>query len=121
MCLKASVEFGVEVGLFEMIEHILERPPFGDPGFTDMVTEAEAIGHYERALAVKEQQQIDEEQAVLLFGLAQARLATWGRFQTQETREIVTILRRVFDFFAEVGDLDRAVTVAEHPVRTPLF
>ena len=80
----------------------------------------EAIGHYERALAVKEQQQIDEEQAVLLFGLAQARLATWGRFQTQETREIVTILRRVFDFFAEVGDLDRAVTVAEHPVRTSL-
>jgi tetratricopeptide (TPR) repeat protein len=77
----------------------------------------EALTHFQRALEAKEGQPVDAETAVLLFGLGRAQLATRERYQTQEA---VINLRRAFDYYAEVGDVDRAVAVAEYPVRATL-
>ena len=72
----------------------------------------EALAHFERALATKEGQPVDAEIAALLFGLGRAQVATLPLYQIQEA---VVTLSRAFDYYAEVGDVGRAVAVAEHP------
>ena len=74
----------------------------------------EALGHFQRALAAKgdsveSQRAADAETAAILFGIGQAQLATlpvhqWG--------DAVANMRRAFDFYAESGDVARAVAVA---------
>ncbi|MFB3092762.1 MAG: AAA family ATPase, partial [Dehalococcoidia bacterium] len=73
----------------------------------------EAIAHFERALAAKEGQPMDAETAALLSGLGRAQIATLPLYQLQEA---VVTLSRAFDYYAEVGDVDRAVAVAENPL-----
>jgi tetratricopeptide (TPR) repeat protein len=88
----------------------------------------EALLHFERGLGAKGGYSasasagpaIDAETAALLFGLARAQLATSDRFQTQTTREPAANLRRAFDYYAEAGEVDQAVVVAEHPVQSAL-
>jgi tetratricopeptide (TPR) repeat protein len=73
----------------------------------------EAMAHFERALAAKEGQPLDAETAALLSGLGRAQVATLPLYQLQEA---VVTLGRAFEYYAEVGDVDRAVNVAEHPL-----
>ena len=73
----------------------------------------EAQNHFQRALASKEDQEMDAETASLLFGSARAQLAVSGRFPTHEPLDA---LRQAFDYYYQVGDVDRAVAVAEYPV-----
>ncbi|MEK7817178.1 MAG: hypothetical protein AAB281_02880, partial [Actinomycetota bacterium] len=55
----------------------------------------------------------DAEAATLLFGLGRAQVATFDRFQVDAA---IDTLRRAFDYYAEVGDGDRAVAIAQYPV-----
>ena len=79
----------------------------------------EALAHFERGLASKgitlsgSQPAPDEEAAALLFGLGRAQLATAERYGLSEA---VACLRRAFDFYAEAGEVDRAVAIAQHPL-----
>ena len=76
----------------------------------------EALGHFQRALAAKvdgveSQPAADAETAAILFGIGQAQLAT---LQVHEWGDATASLRRAFDFYAESGDVARAVAVATH-------
>ena len=51
----------------------------------------------------------NEEAAALLFGAGSAQLATVERHRLSEA---VSCLRRAFDYYAETGDVDRAVAEA---------
>ena len=73
----------------------------------------EALGHFQRALAAKEGLPMDNEAAAALHGLGRAQLATFGRHQRPEA---VASLSRAFNYYAEVGDVARAVAVAETPM-----
>ena len=56
---------------------------------------------------------MDDETAALLFGLGRAQLAALERYELEPA---VTSLRRAFDYYAQAGDVSRAVTVAAHPI-----
>jgi DNA-binding CsgD family transcriptional regulator/tetratricopeptide (TPR) repeat protein len=79
----------------------------------------EALAHFERGLAAKGVPQTgaetapDAEGAALLFGLGRAGLSTVERRQLQEG---VDILSRAYDYYERVGDVARAVAVAEYPL-----
>ena len=80
----------------------------------------EALAHFERGLAAKEGLPMDAERAALFFGLARAQLAASERFRAETIQEPVGNLKRAFDYYVDAGDVDRAVAVAEHPVRAAL-
>jgi ATP/maltotriose-dependent transcriptional regulator MalT len=58
----------------------------------------------------------DGEAAALLLGLARAWAGTTDK--GRRLQETVNILSRAFDFYAEAGEVDRAVAVAEYPLST---
>ena len=70
----------------------------------------DALDHFQRALQAKENQHVDSQSAAILNGLGQAYAAL---FQALEAWDC---LRRSFDYYAEVGDVERAVAVAEYPI-----
>ena len=73
----------------------------------------EALGHFQRGLAAGEGQAIDGQTAELLFGLGRAEVAT---AEVQGVGVVVSSLGRAFDYYAETGEVERAVAVAlEHP------
>ncbi|MCI0867469.1 MAG: hypothetical protein J4N89_13090, partial [Chloroflexi bacterium] len=72
----------------------------------------DALLHFQRALAAKEAQPADDETAAILYGLGRAQAATLPRHRIQEA---VVTLCRAFDYYAETGDVDRAVAIAEYP------
>ena len=76
----------------------------------------EALAYFQRALAAKEGQETDGETAALLFGLGRAQATTLPRHLVHEA---VATLGRAFDYYAEAGDLDRAVAIAGCPL--PVF
>ncbi len=76
----------------------------------------EAMAHFQRAVAAKEGQPLDAETAALLFGLGRAQVSTLDWHQMQES---MANLSHAFDYFAETGDVDRAVAVAEQPISVP--
>ena len=57
----------------------------------------------------------DDETAALLFGLARAEAPTGEQSQIQR---LLANLSRAFNYYIEVGDVDRAVAVAEYPLRS---
>ena len=79
----------------------------------------EGLAHFERGLVSRGipltgfEPASDEEAAALMFGLGRAQLATVER---QRLSEAVGCLRRAFDYYAEAGDVDRAVAVAQLPL-----
>ena len=74
----------------------------------------EALVQFERGLAAKEEQHpMDAVTAALLFGLGRAQAATFERHQYHEALNNLT---RAFDYYVEVGDVPRAVAIAEHPI-----
>ena len=76
----------------------------------------EALAHFERGLAAEEDRPTDEETAGLLFGLARVQAATLDRHRFQEA---IDTLNQAFDSYSELGDVARAVAVAEYPL--PVF
>ncbi|MFB3093489.1 MAG: hypothetical protein ACE1ZN_03680, partial [Dehalococcoidia bacterium] len=79
----------------------------------------EALAHFQRALVAKGGRapgQIDEapdsETAALLFGLGRAQVPTLQGYQLQEA---VDNLTRAFDYYAEAGEVERALAVAQTP------
>ena len=80
----------------------------------------EAVEHFERALAAKEDQPpsmssgqaMDAETAALLFGLGRAQTAT---IPVYEMHHAVASLSRAFDYYVESGDVARAVAIVEYP------
>jgi tetratricopeptide (TPR) repeat protein len=75
----------------------------------------QAVAHFQRALAAKGEQVKDEESAALLFGLGRAQIASSNLGQ-YEVDVAVTNLRRAFEYYADAGEVSRAVTVASHPI-----
>src|SRR5262245_6757968 len=73
----------------------------------------QALAHFQRALAAKGDQPMDDGHAELLFGLGRAQLAT---LPTHQLDPAIGSLRRAFDYFAEAGKLREAVAVAAHPL-----
>ncbi len=77
----------------------------------------EALTHFERGMASKgialtgSQTAPDEQAADLLFGLGSAQFAAVERHRVPDA---VACLRRAFDYYAEAGEVDRAVAVAQH-------
>jgi len=75
----------------------------------------DAIAHFQRGLAAKgvgqesESEAIDGETAALLYGLGRAQSAALQR------REAVANLLRAFEYYAEIGDVPKAVAIAEYP------
>ena len=72
----------------------------------------EALTHFQQALAAKDGQPMDAETAALLFGLGRAQAAI---LEAHRIQEAVTSLARAFDYYSEVGDVERAAAVAEYP------
>ncbi len=56
---------------------------------------------------------MDAETAALEFALGRAQAATLER---HEMGKAVDSLRRAFDYYADVGDVARAIVVAEYPL-----
>ena len=78
----------------------------------------EAQAHFECALLAKgvplssQDPAKDIEAATLLFGLARAQLATTER---HEMLQAADTLSRAFNYYADAGDVERTVEVAEYP------
>jgi len=78
----------------------------------------QAQSHFRRALTAKgvaltgSEPAADGEAAALLFGQGRAMLSTVDRY---EFHEAVASLRRAFDYFVDVGEVEKAVSVAEYP------
>ena len=78
----------------------------------------EALVHFQRGLVAQgtplegSEPANGPETAALLFGLGRAQAATLPRHRIEEA---VINLRRAFDYYAEVGEFDRAVAIAEYP------
>ena len=70
----------------------------------------EAAGHLQRALAATEGQPMDGVMASIYAGLGRALSATVQRDRIQD---VLSSLERAFDYYVEVGDVERAVAVAE--------
>jgi DNA-binding SARP family transcriptional activator len=73
----------------------------------------QALVHFERALAARENAATDDQAAEVLFGLGRAQLATHGHDQLGPA---VASLRRAFDHYVETGEIGRAIAVASHPL-----
>lgn len=73
----------------------------------------EARDHFQRALDAKEGRPMDDETALLLFGLARSELAVRERYDLEEP---LGHLRRAFSHFAEAGDRRTAVEIASYPI-----
>jgi DNA-binding SARP family transcriptional activator len=69
----------------------------------------QALAHFDRALAAKDEAEIDDEMAALYFGRGRALLAVLPRYELEPASNS---LRRAFDYYAQVGDMGRAVSVA---------
>jgi class 3 adenylate cyclase/tetratricopeptide (TPR) repeat protein len=82
----------------------------------------EAQAHFERGLVAKgvplagTEPAEDAESARLLFGLGRAQPAQFS-FLPVYVQEAVANLTRAFQYYVQAGELDRAVAIAEYPVR----
>jgi DNA polymerase III delta prime subunit/tetratricopeptide (TPR) repeat protein len=82
----------------------------------------EALAHFHHGLIAKgvrlegTDPAQDGEAAALLFGLARAWAGTTDK--GPRLQETVNTLSRAFDFYAQAGEVDRAVAVAEYPLST---
>jgi predicted ATPase len=78
----------------------------------------EAMAHFRRGLAAKgvpltaSEPAKDSEAAALLAGLGRSQVATLQVYQLQEA---VSLLSRAFEYYAAIGDVDRAVVIASTP------
>jgi DNA-binding SARP family transcriptional activator len=74
---------------------------------------AQALSHFERALAAKGVSTMDDETAALLFGIGRAQLAV---LPIHELKAAITNMNRAVEYYAAAGDIDRAVAVGAYPL-----
>ena len=72
----------------------------------------EAQAHFDRGVAAKEGQGMDDEMAALLAGLGRAQIGTLERYRRYE---ILNTRRPAFDYYVAAGDVLRAQAAAEVP------
>ena len=72
----------------------------------------DAVDFFDRALAARQSEQMDEEIAAILFGLGRAQKASLERHQLQHA---VDNLTRAFEYYVQAGDVDRAIEVVQGP------
>ncbi len=78
----------------------------------------EALRHFQRGLGVRgapiggAELAADAEIAEFLFGLGRAQVVTLPLFQIQVAAATLT---RSFDYYAQEGDINQVVAIAEHP------
>ncbi len=68
----------------------------------------QALAHFERAVAAKDGSD-DDQTGALYFGRGRAQLAVLPRYELEPAS---SSLRRAFDYYEQVGDIGRAVSVA---------
>jgi predicted ATPase len=73
----------------------------------------EALAHFQRALTAKEGQAVDSETAALLFGFARAQATA---AETPNRQKVDDCLGKALSYYAGVGDVARAVEIAESQV-----
>ena len=84
----------------------------------------DALAHFERGLVAWDisssgtEAAPDEEVADLLFGLARAQSAT---VVGEQLVEAFANLRKAFDYYAEAGNVAKAVAAAVYPIVTPSY
>ena len=84
----------------------------------------DALAHFERGLVAWDisssgtEAAPDEEVADLLFGLARAQSAT---VVGEQLVEAFANLRKAFDYYAEAGNVAKAVAAAAYPIVTPSY
>ena len=69
----------------------------------------EAVAHFSRAIAVKENMRMDDEMARSFFGLGQAQL---GLYMLDESLDN---LDKAFEYFEKTGDAERMAAIAGQP------
>ena len=69
----------------------------------------EALSHFQRGLSAVDAKAMDSTKAALLVSLGRAQTAMF------QWKEALASLTAAFDYYAQVGDVDRAVAVAEVP------
>ncbi len=72
----------------------------------------EALKHFEQALTAKEGAPMDAQTAGLLFGHARAQMGILERLHFPKA---VESFRKAFDCFVAIGDVARAIAIAEFP------
>ena len=79
----------------------------------------DALTHFEKGLVARDialsgtEAATDEEAAALLFGLGRAQTVTFERIHYPEALNSLT---RAFDYYVGVGDVPKAVAIAEQPI-----
>lgn len=73
----------------------------------------QALAHFERALAARDDRVMDDETAALLFGLGRAQVAGLAQYEVEPA---IANLRRAFEHYVETGDVSRAIAVVAHPL-----
>jgi eukaryotic-like serine/threonine-protein kinase len=77
----------------------------------------QALAHFERALAARDDRVMDDETAALLFGLGRAQVAGLAPYEVEPA---IANLRRAFEHYVDTGDVSRAITVVAHPLQLSL-
>lgn len=75
----------------------------------------EALALFQRGLNAKEGQNMDAEEAALLFGLARAQTGTLERHRIHEAAKTA---RPAFDYYTSIGDVPKALAIAEYSFRS---
>ena len=76
----------------------------------------DALFYFQRGLSERDRQSMDAQTAALLYGLGRSQAAT---LDSHRVGEAVGNLSRAFDYYVEIGELDRAVAIAENPLSAP--
>ena len=109
----------------ELVRHCAEAEPLLGPGklvqYSLVAGEAalgkyaheDAVRYFEGALAAKEGQAPDADEARLWFGLGCAQESVG------QGSEAWSCLRRAFEYYYEVGDSAAAIAVAQYPLSVP--
>ena len=106
---ELSFHFGEAASLLGSQKLIAYSTLAGEKALASYAYE-DALAHFQRALSAKEGQSMDTETANLRFGMGRAHAAMFQR------REAFGNLTRAFDYYAEAGDVDRAVAVSDYPI-----
>ena len=69
----------------------------------------EALCVFDRALAAKEEQPVDDDSAALLFGLGRSQAAM---LDNQTRIEAYSNMKSAFDFYVDAGNVEQAVAIA---------
>ena len=118
----------------ELAYHFTEALPVTGPGklvkYSGLAGERalegyaheEALGHFRNGLVAKwvdlegSIPAPDDESAALLYGLGRAQAATSGN-STSNMREGIINLKRTFEYYRQSGQKERALQVAQYPMR----